>query len=103
MEEQILNFRVLLLQLSNQLSDGNREGFHFIVGSIAPRRLRDDCTPPGTLRLLEFLFDCALINEQRFDYLIHALREIGCHDAVERLEGLYCCLLVIILSESFRI
>ena len=89
MEKQILKFRVLLLQLSNQLSDGNREGLHFIVGSIAPRKLRDNCTPSGTLHLLEFLFDCALINDQRFDYLINALREISCHDAVERLEGSY--------------
>jgi len=90
MEEQIFEFRVLLIQLSNQLSDNNREEFHFIVGSIVPRKLRDDCTPSGTLHLLEFLFDRNLINNQHFDYLIHAFREIRFYDAVERLEGSYC-------------
>jgi hypothetical protein len=90
MEEQIFEFRVLLIQLSNQLSDNNREEFHFIVGSIVPRKLRDDCTPSGTLHLLEFLFDRNLISNQHFDYLIHAFREISFYDAVERLEGSYC-------------
>ncbi len=89
MEEQILEFRVLLVQLSNQLSDGNREDLHFIVGSLVPRKLRDDCTPSGTLHLLEFLFDRTLISDQHFDYLIHAFHEIGCCDAVERLKGSY--------------
>jgi hypothetical protein len=90
MEEQTFGFRVLLIQLSNELSDDNRERLHFIIGSIVPRKLRDDCTPTGTLHLLECLFDRTLISDQHFDYLIYAFREIGCCDAVERLEGSYC-------------
>jgi hypothetical protein len=87
MEEQQLEFRVLLVQISEQLSSVSREALHFIFGPIVPRQCRDDCTPSGTLHLLEFLFERGLISEQRFDYLFQALLEIGCLDAVERLKG----------------
>ena len=90
MEEPIFDFRVLLIQLSNELSDENREKLHFIVDSIVPRKLRDDCTSTGTLHLFQCLFDRTLITDQHFDYLIHAFREIGFGEAVEKLEGSYC-------------
>ncbi|UJR18267.1 hypothetical protein I4U23_005170 [Adineta vaga] len=91
MEEGVFEFRILLIQLFNQLSDNHREEFHFIVGSIVPRKLRDDCTPAGSLRLLEFLFDRTLISNHHFDYLIHVFHEIGFYDAVERLEEFKKC------------
>ncbi|CAF0840558.1 unnamed protein product [Adineta steineri] len=53
---------------------------------MVPRKIRDDCTPTGTLHLLEFLFDRTLISDKNFDYLICAFRKISCYDAVERLQ-----------------
>ncbi|CAF1145310.1 unnamed protein product [Adineta steineri] len=86
MAVKTLDFRVLLIQLSNQLSNDNREGLHFVIGPMVPRKIRDDCTPTGTLHLLEFLFDRTLISDKNFDYLICAFRKISCYDAVERLQ-----------------
>ncbi|CAF1273868.1 unnamed protein product [Adineta steineri] len=86
MEVKTLDFRVLLIQLSNQLSNDSREGLHFVIGPMVPRKIRDDCTPTGTLHLLEFLFDRTLISDKNFDYLICAFRKISCYDAVERLQ-----------------
>jgi hypothetical protein len=93
MEKQIFDFRVLLIQLSNELSDHSREELHFVVDSIVPRKLRDDCTPTGTLHLFQCLFDRTLITDQQCDYLIHVFREIDCCEAVEKLEGSYCSLM----------
>jgi len=90
MEEQQLEFRVLLVQISEQLSSVSREALHFIFGPIIPRQCRDDCTPSGTLQLLEFLFERGLISERRFDYLIRAFLHIGCGDVVDRLKGSSC-------------
>ncbi|CAF0748909.1 unnamed protein product [Rotaria sordida] len=45
--------------------------------------LRDDPTLGGILNLLESLFDQAKINEQDFDYLIHAFNEIHCYEGIE--------------------
>ncbi|CAF3582355.1 unnamed protein product [Rotaria sordida] len=45
--------------------------------------LRDDPTFGSILNLLESLFDQAKINEQDFDYLIHAFDEIHCYEGIE--------------------
>jgi hypothetical protein len=92
--DQQFDFRALLIKLQDCLTDNDRRRLHFIVGDTIPRQLRDDPTLGGTLNLLESLFDQAKINEQDFDYLIHAFNEIHCYQAVKRLQGL-----ILILSE----
>jgi len=82
-----MEFRAFLINLSNQLSDGNRQALHFFIGTKVPRQDRDDCTPHGSLRLLDSLFDQNVITEQNFDYLINALEKINCYDAAEQLKG----------------
>lgn len=86
--DEKFDFRVLLLKLQDYLSDDDRRRLHFILGDTIPRHLRDDPTLSGTLNLLESLFNQAKISEQDFDYLIRAFKEINCHKAVKRLQGL---------------
>jgi hypothetical protein len=70
--DQQFDFRVLLLELQDCLSENDRQRLHFIVGDTIPRYLRDDSTLGRTLSLLESLFDRAKISEQDFNYLIQA-------------------------------
>jgi hypothetical protein len=81
------DFRALLIQIQNRLSDDDRCRFHFLIGDIIPRHQRDDCTLSGTLTLLESLFDRAMISDDDLDFLLRVFREIQCYDAVKRLQG----------------
>ncbi|CAF2634115.1 unnamed protein product [Rotaria sp. Silwood2] len=85
MNEQF-DFRALLIKLQDCLSEDDRRRLHFLVGDAIPRQIRDDPSLTGTLNLLESLFDQQRINEQDFDYLIHAFSELRCYDAVKRLK-----------------
>ena len=91
-------FRELLLKIHDLLSNNDREGLHFLLGDDVPRNLRDDLSLGGTLRVLQALFDKAIINEQDCIYLIEALEKIRCFDASKRLKGLFS---VFYFSESF--
>ncbi len=82
-----MEFRALLINLFNQLSDTDRQALHFFVGTKVSRKDRDDCTPHGSLRLLDSLFDRNIITEQNFDYLINIFEQINCYDAAEQLKG----------------
>jgi len=84
-----MEFRTLLIKLFNQLSDSDRQALHFSVGNQIPRNYRDNCTPNGSLHLLDSLFDQNLITEQNFDYLINIFEQINCHNASAQLKGLY--------------
>jgi len=88
--DQQFDFRALLLKLQDCLSNNDRRRLHFLLGDMIPRQIRDDPSLGGTLNLLESLFDQAKINEQDFDYLIHAFSEIRCYAAVKRLKGMSC-------------
>ncbi|CAM2725501.1 unnamed protein product [Rotaria socialis] len=80
-----MEFRALLIEIFNQLSDNDRQSLYFVVGSRVPRKARDDCTPCGSLRLHDFLFDQTLITEQNYDYLIHVFERIKCYEVAKRL------------------
>lgn len=86
--DRAFDFRALLLQIQNRLSNDDRRRLHFLIGDIIPRHQRDDCTLGGTLTLLESLFDRALISEDYLEFLVRIFKEIQCHDAVRRLQGL---------------
>ncbi|CAF0987808.1 unnamed protein product [Adineta ricciae] len=79
-------FRELLLKIHDLLSDNDRERLHFLLGDDVPRNLRDDLSLGGTLRVLQALFDKAIINDQDCIYLIEALEKIRCFDASKRLK-----------------
>ena len=85
--ENEMRFRALLLKLQDSLSDNDRQKLHFLIGSIIPRRVRDDATTKGTLKLFELLFDCGKITDQKFDFLIEAFEGIDRHDIAGRLRG----------------
>ena len=72
----MIEFRVLLIRLFNQLSDSDRRALHFSLGDESPRHYRDDCTSAVSLHLLDCLFDQDLINEENFHYLIDVFEEI---------------------------
>ncbi|UJR34205.1 hypothetical protein I4U23_021611 [Adineta vaga] len=52
-----LNFRALLIQLQDGLSDRDRHRLHFLLGDLIPADLRDDLTMGGTLNLLQNLLN----------------------------------------------
>ena len=79
--------RATILKLESRLSDDDRKRLHFFLGDDVPRRIRDDPSLGGTLRLMESLFDQDKINEQDFTFLINAFDEIQCLDAVKMLRG----------------
>ncbi|CAF3942035.1 unnamed protein product, partial [Rotaria sp. Silwood1] len=45
-----------------------------------------NCTPSGSLNLLDSLFDRNLITGQNFDYLINVFEQINCNDISEQLK-----------------
>ncbi|CAF3084203.1 unnamed protein product, partial [Rotaria sp. Silwood2] len=77
------DFRAVLLKIQDLLSDNDRQRLHFLLGEDVPRHLRDDPSFTGTLRVLESLFEKAIINDQDCDYLIEAFEKIQCHDAAK--------------------
>jgi len=81
--------RGILLRLQDKLSDNDRQRLHFFFGSDSdiPRRIRDDPSLGGTLRLIDVLFDQDKINERDFTLLINAFKEIQCYDAARTLQG----------------
>ncbi|CAF4579726.1 unnamed protein product [Rotaria sp. Silwood1] len=79
------HLRVILLNLVDHLSENDRERLRFYIGPDVPRIIRDDSSFAGILRLWESLFDQDKINEEDFTYLINALDEIHCRDAVKLL------------------
>lgn len=87
------DFRALLLKVQDLLSDSDRERFHFLLGEDIPRYMQDDPSLGGTLRVLQSLFDKAIISDQDCDYLIEAFRKISCDDAAKRLQGLLILIL----------
>ncbi|CAF3852816.1 unnamed protein product [Rotaria sp. Silwood1] len=80
------DFRALLLKIQDLLSDNDRHRFLFLLGEDVPRYLRDDSSLSGTLRVLESLFEKAIISDQDCAYLIKAFKKIHCNDAAKRLQ-----------------
>jgi len=64
--------RSIIIKLETRLSDDDRERLHFYLGNDVPRKIRDDASLRGTLRLMDSLFDQDKINEQDFTFLIRA-------------------------------
>ena len=79
--------RSIIIKLESRLSDDDRERLHFYLGNDVPRKIRDDASLRGTLRLMDSLFDQDKINEQDFTFLIRAFEQIQCRDAVSLLKG----------------
>ena len=79
--------RSIIIKLETRLSDDDRERLHFYLGNDVPRKIRDDASLRGTLRLMDSLFDQDKINEQDFTLLIRAFEQIQCRDAVNLLKG----------------
>ena len=82
-----MDFRGFLINIFNQLSDDNRKALHFLVANGVTCKVRDDCTPAGSLQLLDSLFDRGLISEENFDYLINVFEKIKCYDASNQLKS----------------
>lgn len=69
--------RDLILKLQDRLSDNDRKRLHFYFDNIVPRRISDDTTYEGTLRLMQVLFDQNVINDQNCTCLIEAYKKIN--------------------------
>ncbi|CAF3547340.1 unnamed protein product [Rotaria sp. Silwood1] len=91
------HLRVILLNLVDHLSENDRERLRFYIGPDVPRIIRDDSSFAGILRLWESLFDQDKINEEDFTYLINALDEIHCRDAVKLLRGYFLFLINVLI------
>ena len=81
-------FRALLLKIQDLLSESDRTRFLSLLGEDIPRKLREDPSLFGAVRLLESHLDRAIITDQDCTYLINAFTQIQCHDAAEQLRGL---------------
>jgi hypothetical protein len=79
--------RAIILDIEYHLSDEDRRRLHFYVGGAVPRRLQDDTSLAGTLNMMERLIEEGRISENDFTFLIDALDQIHCMNAVELLKG----------------
>jgi hypothetical protein len=80
-------FRALLVELLNNLSETDRRALHFSLKDKIPGQYQDDCTPSGSVHILDALFNQNLINEENFDYLIDIFEQIECFSAAKQLKG----------------
>lgn len=85
------HIRAVILKLVDGLSDTDRRRLHFYCAKDVPRRISDDQTYEGTLKLMETLFDQDKINEKNFSYLIKAYYEINYLEGVKILTGKFIC------------
>ena len=82
-------FRALLFRIQDLLSEGDRSRLRSLLGEDVPRNLHEDPSFSGAVRVLESLFDRAIITDQDCTYLINAFTQIDCYDAAKRLQGLF--------------
>ncbi|UJR07426.1 hypothetical protein I4U23_011712 [Adineta vaga] len=82
-----LRLRATILNIHDRLTADDRTRLHLYLGDDEdlPRRIRDDPSLSGTLRLMDCLFDRDTINNQDFSFLINALDGIQCFDAANLL------------------
>jgi hypothetical protein len=83
------HLRSIRLNLQYRLNDTDRERLHFYLKNDVSRRVGDDSTLSGTLRLMQSLFDQVKIREKYFTLLIDAFKQIQCFDAVHLLKGFF--------------
>lgn len=98
------HLRGVLANLLKHLDHNDRKRLHEYLGNDIPRRIQDDQSLQGTLKVFDSLFDQAKINEEDFTLLINAFDEIQCIDAATVLRSIlisYQIEFFIILS-SFR-
>ena len=81
------NIRATILKLVDGLSDIDRRRLHFYFGIDVPRRISDDQSYDGTLRLIETLFDQDKIRHENLNHLIEACFGIDYHEGVKILRG----------------
>ena len=66
----------IIIKFECRLSNDDRERLRFYLGNNVPRKIRDDVSLRGTLRLMDSLFDQDKINEQDFTFLIRTFEQI---------------------------
>ena len=80
-------FRVVLIQIQDSLSDPDRKQLNFLFGDDIPRRLQDNGSLSNELDVLQTLFDRLKISTDNFEYLAKGLKAIRREDCVQRLRG----------------
>jgi hypothetical protein len=80
-----IEFRVLLIDIVNTLSNNDYKRFTFVLGDILHRSKREDASLSSTLDAIEELFSQGKINGQQFSFLIDVFARIKCHSAAHRL------------------
>ncbi|CAF1425718.1 unnamed protein product [Adineta ricciae] len=78
--------RSTILSAIDRLNDNDLVCLHSCLGDDVPRRLRDDRTRSGTLKLIDSLFDRNKINNEYLTYLIQVFDQIQCYDAAKPLK-----------------
>ncbi|CAF1065674.1 unnamed protein product [Didymodactylos carnosus] len=78
-------FREILIKILDHLSQAECEKLSFLLGDDVERRIRDDRTTGGTLKVFQQLFDRGKISEEDFTYLIKAFDAIKCRKAAKSL------------------
>lgn len=81
------DFRVVLIQIQNFLTDCNRKELNFLFGDDIPRRLQSDGSVENSLDVLQTLCDRLKISKDNVDYLINGLKAIQRPDCAQLLES----------------
>ncbi|UJR24161.1 hypothetical protein I4U23_027127 [Adineta vaga] len=87
MENYKLQFREVLIDILDRLSDIERKKLSFLLVDDIDRRICDDPTIGGALDLIQQLFDRNKISEENFTYLIQSFERIKCYQASNSLKA----------------
>ncbi|CAF4616300.1 unnamed protein product [Rotaria sp. Silwood1] len=85
-----MDFRALLIQVQDRLSNADRRRLHFLFSDDIPKWYNIDPSMSGTLDLLQWLIEHGKISEEDITILMKAFREINCPEAVNLLMGNDC-------------
>ena len=82
------HLRAVLANLLRHLDHNDRKRLHEYLGTDIPRRIQDDQSLQGTLKVFDSLFDQDKISEEDFTLLINAFDEIQCIGAATVLRSI---------------
>ncbi|CAF1278678.1 unnamed protein product [Rotaria sordida] len=85
-----MDFRALLVQVQDRLSDADRRRLHFLFAGDIPKWYNIHPSMSGTLDLLQWLIEHDKVSEEDITILMKAFRKINCTEAVALLMGNDC-------------
>ena len=85
--DDTFEFRALLLNIQDSLSDRDRKQLHFLLTDDIPRCLQTDGSLETSLEVIQTLMDRTKISKSNVVYLIQALQKIERRDCAQKLQS----------------